>query len=162
MVNYKIIDNFLDIDIFLKIKSEILDYPYFPWFLNNSVSGENSNDGIYFTHIFLNDNLINSEKIKILKPIINKLDFQKLIRIKANLYPKTNHLKIHNSHIDFNVPHMGCILYLNSNDGKTIINDEVEIESVENRMLFFEPHIPHKSTTCTTTDYRSNINFNYF
>jgi hypothetical protein len=162
MTNYEIVDNFLDANVFLKIKNEILDFPYFPWFLNNSVSGQKSNDGIYFTHIFLNDFEINSEKINILNPIIDKLQFKKLIRIKANLYPKTDQLKIHNSHIDFNVPHIGCILYLNTNDGKTIINDEVEIDSIENRMLFFEPHVPHKSTTCTTKDYRSNINFNYF
>ena len=45
---------------------------------------------------------------------------------------------------------------------RTILNDDIMIESVENRVLLFDPSLPHSSTTCTNAKARFNININYF
>lgn len=54
------------------------------------------------------------------------------------------------------------IFYLNTNDGFTILNGETKINSVENRILLFDPSELHSSTTCTNDKCRVNVNFNYF
>ena len=89
------------------------------------------------------------------------MEAKAFIRIKANLYPRTDTIIHHKDHVDYTFEHKAAILYLNTNDGFTVIGDK-KIESVANRMLLFNPQIPHHSTTCTDTQFRSNINFNYF
>jgi hypothetical protein len=85
----------------------------------------------------------------------------KLIRIKGNVYLNTKTKITHEKHVDYNYPHKGAIYYINTNNGKTILNDEVEIDSIENRLLIFNPSIPHSSTSTTDSKFRMNINFNY-
>ena len=50
---------------------------------------------------------------------------------------------------------------MNSNNGYTSINKD-KIESIENRILLFDPSVEHNSVTCTDEKVRLNINFNYF
>lgn len=161
-MNYTIVDNFLDENEFKKIKNIILDNEDFPWYFINGVSdpgfkGEDS----YFIHLVY-DNKINSDFYNILIPLINKINPKQLIRIKINLYVKTESLIKYGDHIDYPFHHSGCIFYLNNNNGKTILDENIEIDSIENRALFFEPNVTHSSTNCTDFIYRSNINFNYF
>ena len=98
----------------------------------------------------------------IVKPILNKLNVKALIRIKCNIYPRTEKLEIHKPHFDYTYKHKGAIFYVNTNDGKTILDKNKQIDSVENRLLLFEPHFLHKSTSTTNAKVRININFNYF
>ena len=58
--------------------------------------------------------------------------------------------------------HKGAILYINDNNGKTILEDGTEIESKANRLLLFDASKPHNSTSCTDAKSRINININYF
>ena len=37
-----------------------------------------------------------------------------------------------------------------------------KIPSVKNRIIFFDPSIPHCSTSCSDSKTRMNININYF
>jgi hypothetical protein len=94
-------------------------------------------------------------------PILNHLDCKSVIRIKGNLYPSTPEIEHHDNYIDYEFPHRGAIFYLNTNNGLTVINNQ-EVESVENRLLLFDPTVPHHSTTCTDDKCRVNINFNFF
>mgnify|MGYP003125354820 CR=1 FL=1 len=71
--------------------------------------------------------------------------------------PEIHH---HADHVDAEIPHKGAILYLNTNNGLTVV-DGVEVESIRNRLLLFDPTIPHHSTTCSDKPFRANINFNY-
>ena len=89
------------------------------------------------------------------------LKVKAFMRIKANLYPRTDTIVHHKDHVDLNFPHNAAILYLNTNNGLTVIGD-TEVESVANRILLFDPQVLHHSTTCTDAQFRSNINFNYF
>ena len=95
-------------------------------------------------------------------PIFKKIEVKAVIRIKVNLYTNVNEFIENEYHIDYPYEHKGAILYLNTNNGYTILEDGTEIESIENRLLKFEPHKRHKSTHCTDVKRRMNINFNYF
>jgi len=46
--------------------------------------------------------------------------------------------------------------------GLTVLEDTIEIKSIENRLLLFDASVPHHSTTCTDDKCRVNVNFNFF
>jgi len=168
-MNYKVIDNFLDDQTFHQIQNAIVNNCYFPWFICNGVSNVDSDDGYYFFHMFYYSHEPCGESCKIVEPILNKINPTALIKIKANFYPTTKDIIHHEFHVDVGnvndepISHNGCILYLNTNNGKTIFKNGDKIDSVANRALFFDPSIPHQSTTCTDDKIgRFNINFNYF
>jgi hypothetical protein len=161
-MKYEVVDNFLDKDTFNEIKSSILDNVNFPWYFCNGVSGKKDVDKDSYLFHLVYDEKINSSLYDNLIPILEKIEFKQLIRIKVNLYLRTEKIIKHNNHVDYTFKHSGCIFYLNTNNGKTILNNDIEIDSIENRILFFDPTIIHCSTTCTDYLYRSNINFNYF
>jgi hypothetical protein len=160
-MKYEIIDNFLPIEEFIKIKNLMLSSE-FPWYYNNSVSHENIQDSFYFTHNFFNNHRINSHQFDLLFPIINKLNIKSIIRAKGNFYPKTLEIEEHGKHVDFKYKHNGFLFYINTNNGFTRLKDGTKIESIENRGLLFDASIEHNSSTCTDQNGRININFNYF
>ena len=89
-------------------------------------------------------------------------EFQALTRIKVNLYPRTEQLQIHPFHVDCNqVLWKGALFSLNTCDGYTGFDDGSEVDSVENRCIFFDATKRHHSTNCTNAPYRMNININY-
>ena len=61
----------------------------------------------------------------------------------------------------FEYRHKSAILYINTNNGLTVLEDGTECESVANRLLLFDASKPHHSTTCTDQKRRVNINMNY-
>lgn len=163
-MTYSIHDNFLSENDFLQIKNYVLN-DRFPWSIHTRVSGEideeNDPETFYFVHHFYEGPENKSPQSIILKPIIDKLDLAMIIRVKGNLYPRTDKLKYHNKHVDYYFPHQAAIFYLNDNDGYTVLNDGVKIESISNRLLLFDASKEHNSTTCTNSKFRANINFNY-
>ena len=83
-MSYKIIDNFLDFDdylkIFLKINSET-----FPWYhIQKGVSNNGAKDGSYFVHNLVL-NLEQSPYLYLMEPLLRKVEPKALKRIKANL-----------------------------------------------------------------------------
>jgi hypothetical protein len=161
-MRYEIIDNFLDEDIFCNMQKTIVYSTEFSWHLVRGVSKDDSEDGYYLAHLFYNNSSFTSEYSNLMDAILKKINYFTLKRIKANFYPKTDQIKYHNYHTDFDIPHKGMIFYLNDNNGKTILGDGTIIESISNRVLFFDPSIPHRSTTCTDDPVgRFNLNFNF-
>ena len=67
----------------------------------------------------------------------------------------------HPMHSDYKFTHSGAILSLNTCDGYTKLKDGTKIDSVANRILFFDAGEKHCSTTTTNTFARFNININY-
>ena len=63
--------------------------------------------------------------------------------------------------MDYNYPHKGAIYYINTNDGMTLLQNNIEINSIENRLLLFDSSIEHASTSTTNEKARINININY-
>jgi len=162
-MKYRIVDNFLNPQDFSKIKN-ILESPHFPWYYQKEINKHDSKDSLdcYFTHSLFDTMEGSNNFFNTLSPILQKIKIKSLIRIKCNLYPKTEKLTIHKKHKDFDYKHKGALFYINTNNGGTILNDNTKIDSVENRMLFFEPNILHSSTSTTNQKARININFNYF
>jgi hypothetical protein len=165
-MEYKVIDNFLPDEEFGLIQYGMTESQNLAWYLNNFVSGvadlETHPKDYYFTHLFYSDYRVRSENFKVFHNFLEKLDCKSLIRVKANLYPSTETVRHHRNHQDYDFSHKAALLFINDNNGLTVLNDEIEIESKANRVLLFDPQIPHHSTTCSDEKYRITVNFNYF
>ena len=167
-MEYEVIDNFLEPEDFKILTDDILStnsgFSVFPWYANEGVTvtdGRNT-DHWNLTHSFYQNYEIQSGFFKHLSDVIDKLQIKSLIRIKANLYPKTDKIIEHDFHADFDFSHKSGLYSLNTNNGCTIMEDGERIESVANRMIIFDASKLHKSTTCTDENFRANIVFNYF
>ena len=164
-MEYEVIDNFLEPEKF-KILTDTILGSAFPWYITEDIAGSEieikNKDHWAFTHGFYHKHQIHSSFFEQLLVVIDKLQIKSLIRIKANLYPKTDKLIEHDFHIDYEYPHKSGLYSLNTNNGFTITEDEQKIESVANRMIIFDASKFHKSTTCTDENFRANIVFNYF
>ena len=88
-------------------------------------------------------------------------EIKSLIRIKTNFYPRTTEMFEHGRHVDYEFENKGALLSLNTCDGFTRLEDGTKVESIENRILFFDPGQKHNSSTTTNERGRFNINFNY-
>tara|TARA_B000000557_G_C20776603_1_gene444486 strand:- start:1012 stop:1383 length:372 start_codon:yes stop_codon:yes gene_type:complete len=105
-------------------------------------------------------------------PIIARCRVLAIHRIKANLetysgsepYESEYHVDWENEeNIKSNM--QAAIYYVNTNNGYTDFKDGEEVrkvESVANRMVFFDAELPHRGVSSTDTRYRSVINFNWF
>ena len=161
-MKYKIIDNALKSEDFERIKS-LLTSGDFAWFFQNAINKRDENPNQFcFTHMLFNNLGMQTPHFQLIKPVLNLLEAKALLRIKCNLYPNINKYEEHAFHTDYNFEHKAAILYINSNNGFTILEDGTKIESIENRILMFNAFELHKSTNCTDKKARININFNYY
>ena len=92
-------------------------------------------------------------------PLVNVAS---VVKIKANLNPRTKNVLVHGFHTDVPFDCMTAILYINTNNGYTIFDNGYKVESVENRFLMFPSQLKHSGSTCTNAKRRVVINFNYF
>jgi hypothetical protein len=161
-IEYKIIDNALDDEVFNMIRDKVTSVE-FPWqFLDNITEKKMEGENFYFTHMFYQEHAIRSQFYQFLMPLFNIIKVKALIRIKGNLYTRTENPEIHPFHADYPFEHKGAIFYINTNNGLTILENGTEIKSVKNRLLLFDSSRPHKSTSCSDKKCRMNININYF
>ncbi len=109
MSDIKIIDNFLDQDVYDKVKiglmggenGEEVDVSGFPWIYNDVIDwpGEEQ-DGFCFIHMFYNDDIPMSPFLEVVDPILSKIKRTALIRVKANLLTRTPEIVKNNLHHD--------------------------------------------------------------
>jgi len=160
----KIIDDYFNINS-VKCLTETILSKDFPWYYAPAVATEKESDSLYnfyYTHIVYSNFKPNSQLFQeFFLPLIEQLEVKSLVRIKVNMYPRTDTVYEHNEHTDYSYKHKGCILYLNTCDGYTKIEKTV-VNSVENRIVVFDPSISHNSSTCSNDRFRLTINFNYF
>ena len=88
-------------------------------------------------------------------------NFKTMIRIKINAYPHTDVVKEHKDHIDYDFENIGAVFSMNTCDGYTKFSDGSKVESVANRIVFFDASKKHQSTTTSNAKLRYNINFNF-
>lgn len=163
-----IVENYFNRSIIDQLK-ELVNSPQLPWYYQENVvyyqgsgnSEEKHVDNFYHSHIVYEDFKPYSNTFSIFIPVLKALEVNSLIRIKINKYPRTNKVIKHTAHKDYEFSHKGCILFLNSCDGYTEIENK-KVTSVENRVVLFDPSISHNSTTCTNSRFRLTITFNYF
>lgn len=97
----------------------------------------------------------------------------KVIRIRAGLITATKHTHYHSPHVDYPEPHYTALLYFTNCNGRTQFYNEKYIEGVdpqltireeiipeENKLVLFDGHTYHNSSTQTDTASRIAINFN--
>lgn len=162
-----IIDDYLDRDSFLSIKTAI-EAASFPWessmILKDPPADLDPACNLQDIHGFF---LKNSRRqymsawFDIVRPIINKLDPLDLIKVKVN---RTNRKERHveyGFHVDTQrAGAVTAIFYLNNNNGFTLFDNNEKIFSVENRMVLFDSARRHTGASCTDADYRLVLNIN--
>ena len=173
-MKHKVIDNFLDEEYFnslviLFTDGVLVDVKNdgkikLPWYFRNEITSNHNvaeDNLFYMIHMFYIQNTPASPFYDKLIPLLEKLEVKCLIRIKGNLFPNTETLHEHAMHIDYDFPHSGAILSMNTCDGYTKLKDGTKIDSVANRILLFDASRNHCSTTTTNVSARFNININY-
>jgi hypothetical protein len=160
----KVIDNFLDEPTLWFLQDALLG-DEFPWFLNKYVAQPTETDDLndyQFTHTFFRNNK-QSATYDVVKPIIDKIKPDALVRCKANLNPNTTTVKEHGFHKDVAFDCNTAVFYVNDNNGYTVFSDSGEkIESVANRLVIFPSQTLHSGSSCTNQKVRCVINFNFF
>ena len=171
----KIYNNFLDERSFSTIEEQILN-PNFPWSWGGGVipltpiegaqpEGAGGLDDYQFFHTIYDQYQIKSQFFQCLHPLFHKLNVVSLLRIKANLNPRTHEIVEHGFHTDFptdsDFKFTTGILYINDNNGYTIFDDGQKVESVRNRYVEFASDRIHSGSSCTNQKRRLVINFNY-
>ena len=171
--NYTVVDNFLDEESFNTLKNSIIGNGDYPWYVYDSVANGRQDPKIKTE---IEDNLWSWYAIHLVHSIVPqsssfdyifqlfkpRMDIKALIRIKVNYYPYTSEIKEHAKHIDFDYRHKGAVFSLNTCNGFTRMSNGDKVQSVANRMVFFDPSELHNSTTTSNAKGRYNINFNYF
>ena len=159
-----VIDNFLPVDDFKYLQEKIVSST-FPVYHQDYITEQfefPSVKNVSFTHTIYRDNLSVSTYYDVVNRILfSKLEMRSLIRSKVNCYPRTDEIIEHDWHIDFPYEHKGILFYLNTCDGETRFDGE-SVQSIDNRIVFFDPSKSHASTSCTDQKCRWNIIANYF
>lgn len=155
----KVTDNFLPSEDFKAIQSLILS-DIFTWnFSVVDIRSDEIND-FHFSHVFTPED----QFFKATFPFIDIIKPQKIIKVKANLQPRTEKNIVQSFHTDFPPEwnHKTGIFYVNTCDGYTLFSDGTKVESVENRFVEFDGCEEHTGVTCTDQPGRFVINFNWY
>ncbi len=166
-----VVDDFLPEDEFKKLQDLIVmntDFPlYFQKEVNHS-SGtcETAYWNWYQVHTVMKEDTVWSKHYNMFKDVflhrfVELNIYRALMRIKINMYPYTDSIREHSRHVDYPFKHKGALFSLNTCDGFTRLYDGTKIDSVANRMMFFDPSTDHNSSTTTNAGARYNINFNF-
>jgi hypothetical protein len=161
--NYTVIDNFLDQESFTALRNSIVGNREYPWYVCSSVANvpedikgfkpeyENNFWSWYAIHLVYATVPQSSSFDYVFQLFRPLMDIKSLIRIKE-----------HAKHIDYDYRHKGAVFSLNTCDGFTRMSNGDKVDSVANRMVFFDPSEYHNSSTTSNDKGRYNINFNYF
>jgi len=166
-INYKIINNFLDKDMYKNIKY-FLHSEDTPWYFKSVDSPHNTkNKNGFFSFCWYNNNRPHHVKYdEHIVPILEKLNYKSTIQVRANLIFRDKDTVETNYHKDYEHNNSKtAILYFTTCNAKTILNidnEEIKVDSIENRMLIFNTNIKHKVVYQTDLHKRIVINFNYF
>tara|TARA_B100000287_G_C20443610_1_gene706608 strand:- start:80 stop:685 length:606 start_codon:yes stop_codon:yes gene_type:complete len=140
----------------------------FPWYCSKIDMDTKELDNFQFVHSFYKslsmEKKDNGKYNNLLNLFLFKILPFALVRIKANLVPRTPKIKKHALHVDypFLQPNLQTgIYYVNDNNGYTEFEDGTKVDSVKGRFIVFPTSMKHTGTTCTNKVYRCVINFNF-
>lgn len=160
----KVIDNFVDPYIVGEFQLGMLSSS-FPWSFCENVVSAVLDDNYQFTHMFYNEGEPRSQYYQQLVngELLTKLQAASLIKIKANLQPRTYSASETPLHVDHQFPNaLTAIYYVNTNDGYTYFESGEKVDSVAGRLVVFPSELKHGGATCTDQKYRCVINFNFY
>ena len=164
-----IIDDFLDYNDFSYLANIAREVPYqISDIVPSGPSGPSEpNNHILLVHMLYADFVPQTEYfkefgIKLFSKIHGEFSVQAILRSKINCYPQTIDNVVHRWHHDAEFSHKGALFNLNDCNGATEIMGYGKIESKANRLILFDPFIPHRSYSCTDQKFRFNVIINYF
>jgi hypothetical protein len=173
MNEIKVIDNFLSKEIFEGLK-QIFNNEI-PWTFSDILDENNLICDQKYNYQYVHSVYIKQEPVSRyfdnVIPLLTKLDARALVRCKVNSISREEEIMVHGFHTDMRYSEddptrldgmKTAILYLNTNNGFTVFEDETKIESVANRCVIFPAHYKHSGTTCTDVIRRLAINVVYF
>ena len=157
-MTYKIIDNFLEDEIFKKLKNQLISST-FPWFFMNSTSypkemdSESDNLTYSFSHsVVLSGKKTESMLYNILKPLLidslkkNSEDVTSLERVRVNCLLNTNRKWLHTPHIDAEENHKTAILYIHGDGNTVVFSEKFDLDSGVNGFEYYKTKL-NKLTT---------------
>ena len=160
----KIIDNFLPQHDFELVRDYLLN-DNFTWYLNNSIAKQKHGlDQYQFVYPFYDISKPFLQNYSdFLTPLFNKLQAKYILRVKANLRPRTTQGVLSPFHTDMDLNQQTAIFYLNTNNGYTKFQDDTfdDVPSVANRLLSFYGGLKHCGSSCTDQNTRVLLNINY-
>ena len=160
----KIIDNFLSQSDFERTQQYFLG-PEFTWFYSTSIANKRQGlDQYQFVHTFFDISKPYLQNYSnFLTPIFSKLQAKYILRVKANLRPRTTQGVLSDYHVDMSLNQQTAIFYLNTNNGYTKFqqNGLQDVPSVANRLLTFYGGLKHCGASATDSNYRIVLNINY-
>jgi hypothetical protein len=157
----KIIKNFIeDKNKFQQIQN-FLTSSHFPWFFQNNVASLEDTNGFYFTHNLFINNKSTEYFNSLATPILGRLKFDHLIRVRANCYVNNGKIEKHQFHVDGPEKHKVAIFGINSCNGFTEFENGDKCISEENKIIIFDGKVKHRSCTQTDQKIRVNININF-
>ena len=161
-MDYEIIDNFLPKSNFKLIKSAISD-PEFPWLYKEMKGDAQSTVKNYaeFEHLIYTQNVPVSPFFETFSILVDKLECRSLLNMSCLMYMRENELFTVSSNPNYAFPNTKAIFYLNNNDGYTLLEEDIKIENIENRLIIFDGSKPYIESNCTNTMRRLSISFNY-
>ena len=172
MNDIEIFDDFLNEEDFEGLQT-IFDYDV-PWKFSEVVE-DNVNCEQKYNHQYVHGVYFRKEPCSPYfdrtVPLLSKLNARALVRIKVNSICRTEKIVLHGFHTDITYPDdhptgldgvKTAILYLNTNNGFTLFENETKIESVANRCVTFPAHLRHSGTSCTDVSRRLTLNVVYF
>jgi hypothetical protein len=157
----------MNLEQILHYTASKLSFVSIPWTYNSTVAGKQFDDSktwrlFHMSYIVFDEqNKIQTKLYPHFKPILDRIEGDKLLRIKCNLFPNTEIVYEHAAHYDFLKSHKTALLSINTCDGYTTLEDGTKIDSIENRMLKFDGSSMHKSSTTSNQTVRMNVNISY-
>jgi hypothetical protein len=133
---YKIVDNFLDQDLFIRVKG-LLCSNEFPWFFQENISiAEDESDDLYnfgFSHVFFRNGQINSNLFQAINPILDALSKEigcnYLLKARADLTVFCKEKHLHQIHKDLFEDHITAILYFTDSAAETVLYKSISDHS---------------------------------
>jgi len=164
--DYVVLNNALPSNDFNAIIKQFFDGEVNWFFMPSTTTHKNDSDKPYFTHSLYNNNRINSEFYPLFVPVLDVLKIRSLVEMRVNLCMRQSEPIRSEYHVDKNWnDSKTAILYLNTCNGKTILNvndNLVEVDCVANRMISFRTNIWHAGQFQTDTTRRMVVNLTYF
>ena len=166
---YIVYDDFLPANEFGYLKTYLTEASEPFWTISNQINKYDldNNDFYMATMIYHCENGARNEWTRGIdeKPFVSissKLHMVSMLRMKANLYvPSVKGQYIHAPHVDYDFGHQGALFFVTTCDAPTYMFDGTPIESIENRLLLFNPGTPHASSAPTNVPFRITININF-
>jgi hypothetical protein len=179
----EVYDHALPENIFRELQNNFFNKP-FPWYLESKDRSKGNyyesplnnyeiTDHTQFNHLFYHVNQRNawSEFTPWINPVLNILHPRAWFRVKANYVARghkpgisrgwhydssgtMNMEKGNPPHPDFKI----AVLYLNTNNGYTIMETDNKVDSIENRLVIFPNKVLHTAILQTDTPHRMLIN----